>query len=70
MLLSVKQPDATAFPNGNSLGASWDAGLLTEVGLAIGVEARGVHNSLTDKSGETGGHQWPGTINNGVGLTM
>ena len=66
----VKQPDATAFPNGASLGASWDAALLRAVGLAIGTEARGVHNSLEDKSGETGGHSWPGTIRNGVGLTL
>jgi beta-glucosidase len=66
----VKQADATAFPNGNSLGASWNAPLLTRVGLAIGVEARGTHNSLSDKSAETGGHQWPGTINNGAGLTL
>ena len=66
----VKQPDATAFPNGASLGASWDASLLTAVGLAIGTEARGIHSTLEDKSGETGGHSWPGTIRNGVGLTM
>ena len=66
----VKQPDATAFPNGASLGAGWDAPLLTAVGLAIGTEARGIHSTLEDKSGETGGHSWPGTIRNGVGLTM
>ncbi len=66
----VKQPDATAFPNGASLGASWDTALLTQVGLAIGTEARGVHSTLEDKSGETGGHSWPGTIRNGVGLTL
>jgi hypothetical protein len=66
----VKQPDATAFPNGASLGATWDTALLTAVGLAIGVEARGVHSALEDKSGETGGHSWPGTIRNGVGLTL
>ena len=66
----VKQPDATAFPNGASLGATWDPALLTAVGLAIGTEARGVHSALEDKSGETGGHSWPGTIRNGVGLTL
>ena len=66
----VKQPDATAFPNGGSMGASFSTELLNRVGLAIGTEARGVHNSLEDKSGETGGHTWPGTIRNGVGLTM
>ena len=56
----VKQPDATAFPNGCSMGATWDEALLTQVGLAIGTEARGVHNSELDKSGETGGEGWPG----------
>ena len=66
----VKQPDATAFPNGASLGATWDTALLHSVGLAIGYEARGVHNTLGDKSGETGGHSWPGTLRNGVGLTL
>ena len=66
----VKQADATSFPNGISLGASFDAPLLFQVGAAIGVEARGTHNSLTDKSAETGGHQWPGTINNGAGITL
>jgi len=52
------------------MGASFSTDLLRRVGLAIGTEARGVHNSLADKSGETGGHSWPGTIRNGVGLTM
>ena len=66
----VKQPDATAFPNGPSMGASWDVSLLRAVGLAIGIEARGFHNTLDDKSGETGGHSWPGTLRNGVGLTL
>ena len=66
----VKQPDATAFPNGVSLGATFDADLLYNIGLAVGTEARGTHNSLTDKSAETGGHQWPGTINNGAGITL
>lgn len=66
----VKEADATAFPNGVSLGASFDAALLHEIGLAIGTEARGTHNSLADKSAETGGTQWPGTIDNGAGLTL
>ena len=66
----VKQADATAFPNGVSLGATFDAPLLNLLGAAIGTEARGTHNSLTDKSAETGGHQWPGTINNGAGITL
>jgi beta-glucosidase-like glycosyl hydrolase len=65
----VKQPDATAFPNGNSLGASWSPELLTRVGMAIGTEARGVFNSLLDKSAEEGGEGWPGTLKNGATLT-
>ena len=64
----VKQSDATAFPNGNALGASWDADLLTRVGLAIGTEARGVFNTLLDKSAQTGGEGWPGTLRNGATL--
>jgi len=65
----VRQPDATAFPNGVSMGASWDTGLLHAIGLALGTEARGVHNSLLDKSAQTGGEGWPGTLRNGAGLT-
>jgi beta-glucosidase-like glycosyl hydrolase len=65
----VKQPYATAFPNGASFGAGWDAASMVNVGLALGVEARGVHNSLLDKSAEHGGEGWPGTLKNGAGLT-
>ena len=65
----VKQPYATAFPNGASFGASWDPASMTNVGLALGVEARGVHNSLLDKSAEHGGEGWPGSLKNGAGLT-
>ena len=65
----VKQPYATAFPNGCSFGAGWDAASMTNVGLALGTEARGVHNSLLDKSAEHGGEGWPGTLKNGAGLT-
>ncbi len=43
---------------------------MQEVGLAVGVEARGIHNSQLDKSGEHGGEGWPGTLKNGVGLTL
>lgn len=65
----VKQPYATAFPNGASFGASWDVATMTAMGLALGTEARGVHNSLLDKSAEEGGEGWPGTLKNGAGLT-
>ena len=66
----VKQPDATAFPSGVSLGASWNADLIFQVGNAIGVEARGVHNSQLDKTGKTGGEGWPGTLKNGASTTL
>ena len=65
----VKQPYATAFPNGASFGSAWDVDSMLEVGLALGTEARGVHNSLLDKSAEKGGEGWPGTLKNGAGLT-
>ena len=65
----VKQPYATGFPNGASFGAAWSPASMTNVGLALGVEARGVHNSLLDKSAEKGGEGWPGTLKNGAGLT-
>lgn len=65
----VKQPYATAFPNGASFGAAWDADTMLAIGLALGTEARGVHNSLLDKSAEQGGEGWPGTLRNGAGLT-
>jgi beta-glucosidase len=65
----VKQPYATGFPNGASFGAAWSPATMTNVGLALGVEARGVHNSLLDKSAEKGGEGWPGTLKNGAGLT-
>ena len=41
------------------MGATWNAALLTSVGNAIGVEARAVHNTETDKSGKHGGEGWP-----------
>lgn len=40
-----------------------------DIGLALGTEARGVHNSLLDKSATTGGEGWPGTLRNGATLT-
>ena len=66
----VKTRDATAFQNGASMGASWSTSLLLNIGTAIGVEARGVHNSLLDKSGASGGAgSGPGNLRNGAGLT-
>lgn len=59
----VKQHEATSFPNGNALGASWDADLLLRVGTAIGVEARGIHNGRVH-GGDRGAGQ------NGEGITL
>ena len=42
----VANSDGTIFPNGVSLGMSWDRELLYEVGRAIGTEARGSHNGF------------------------
>jgi len=67
----VKSPNATAFPNGVTLGAAWDEELLFRVGLALGVESRGVHNGADDKSGQHAlpGQGGPGTLVNGQGMT-
>ena len=43
----VKQTHATSFPNGCALGASWNSTLLWDVGRAIALEARGLHNGFT-----------------------
>ena len=58
----------TVFPNGNTLGASWSAPLLGEVGGAIGHEARAAHSGFTSAGNRgVGGGPWSG---NGVGLHM
>jgi beta-glucosidase len=38
--------NATVFPNGVGLGATFDAGLLRQVGFVVGNEARGLHNGF------------------------
>jgi len=42
----VKQPHATSFPNGCALGATWSKQRLRDVGRAIAMEARGLHNGF------------------------
>ena len=61
----VKQAHATSFPNGCNLGASWDKKLLGEVGLAIGVEARGGYNGFVNE-----GNRGMPMPDNGVGITL
>ena len=56
----VKQQMATAFPDGPSLGAGFAPDTMWQVGQAIGVEMRSLHNDLKNKSGH---------CCNGVGIT-
>ena len=57
--------NATVFPNGVGLGATFDAALLKQVGFVVGNEARGLHNGFlaSDPSGRSMGC-------NGCGMTM
>ena len=58
--------DGTNFPNGVTLGMSWDRELLHRVGRAIGLEARGGHNGFVHS-----GNRGPGMYtNNGVGISL
>eukprot|EP00945_MAST-04E_sp_MAST-4E-sp1_P005245 g5245.t1 len=57
--------NATVFPNGVGLGATFDSALLKQVGFVVGNEARGLHNGFlaSDPSGRSMGC-------NGCGMTM
>ena len=57
--------NATVFPNGVGLGATFDTDLIKQVGFVIGNEARGLHNGFlaSDPSGRSMGC-------NGCGMTM
>ena len=57
--------NATVFPNGVGLGATFDTDLIKQVGFVIGNEARGLHNGFlfSDPSGRSMGC-------NGCGVTM
>ena len=57
--------DGTIFPNGVTLGMSWDSELLHTVGAAVGLEARGGHNGFVH-AGNRGSGMWT----NGVGITL
>ncbi|XP_065837827.1 uncharacterized protein [Oscarella lobularis] len=59
----VRQSHATSFPNGCALGATWSKRTLREVGYAIGMEARGLHNGFVHAGNR--GHRV-----NGIGITM
>lgn len=63
----VANSDGTIFPNGVSLGMSWDRDLLHEVGRAIGTEARGSHNGFVHAGTRGTGDMWAW---NGVGITL
>jgi beta-glucosidase len=57
--------NATVFPNGVGLGATFDTDLIKQVGFVVGNEARGLHNGFlfSDPSGRSMGC-------NGCGMTM
>lgn len=57
------QTHATSFPNGCALGATWSKRRLYEVGRAVGLEARGLHNGFVHMGNR-------GLGENGVGITM
>ena len=63
----VASSDGTIFPNGVSLGMSWDRELLHEVGRAVGVEARGSHNGFVHAGTRGTGDMWGF---NGIGITL
>ena len=63
----VANSDGTIFPNGVSLGMSWDRDLLYEVGRAVGTEARGSHNGFVHDDERGTGDMW---AFNGMGITM
>ena len=64
-LHGVRRHEATSFPNGCGLGATWSRDTLREVGDAIATEARALHHWYTNQGqrGENG--YW-----NGLGMTI
>ncbi len=60
---SVQSTHTTVFPDGCGLGATWDKTLMQQVGLAIGMEARGSHNGYVHEGNR--GHN-----ENGRGITL
>lgn len=68
----VNGPHATVFPDGCGLGASFDKDMMHAVGLALGSEARAVHNGFVHDGdrGADGSTYSPDHGENGVGITM
>ncbi len=58
--------NATVFPNGCGLGATWSKETLRAVGQALGTEARGLHNGFVH---QVNGHSDSQTCN-GCGITL
>ena len=59
---AVMQKEATVFPDGCGLGATWSKDILNAVGYLIGVEARATHNAAVHRGDR-------GHLENGVGIT-
>ena len=68
----VNGPHATVFPDGCSLGASFDKEMMHAVGLALGSEARAAHNGFVHDGDRGGSGQTYSADHgeNGVGITM
>lgn len=68
----VNGPHATVFPDGCGLGASFDKELMHSVGIALGSEARAVHNGFVHDGdrGSDGSTYSSDHGENGVGITM
>ena len=63
--------NATVYPMGVSIGATWSKQLTKAVGAAIGVESRSTHNTRADKSGDSCGSTSTGKVtSNGCGITL
>ena len=63
--------NATVYPMGVNVGASWSKALTHEVGAAIGTESRATHNGLADKSGNNCASTSTGQqVANGCGITL
>ena len=62
----VKQHQGTSFPNGVTLGQSWDGDLVGQVGGAISLEARGIFNADVALAADRG----VAGNSNGIGVTL
>ena len=64
-LHGVRRTEATSFPNGCGLGATWAPDTLDAVGTAIGTEARALHHWYTNLGNRGEDGYW-----NGLGMTI